>query len=378
MTMARSRRTPVALVPVAQVVALASVALVAALGLAVGVARPASAAAPGDRITSYDIEARMRTDGSMAVRERFTYSFVAARPDPLYWGVPIRLTSGDTDGLTAQLVSVEDLAVRMDGRSTRPFLDHQSWWYSAWIGSGGRTPAGRHTYELTYVLRGMVTLPEGRPTLWWNAVFARDEPIDQVRLSLTTPGRTGHASCTVSSDAAPCRATTSGAAGHTVTYYTATDLPGRSGVTAYAELPATVVAEPSDATLPGVRPTLRSNLSAPGAGVGLPAGAVHLVTAVLLVAGLGVLVVVRRRLRGVRESGSPPGFDVGAARARMRDAGALVALGGLVAGYLLAPHGLLWWALPVLALGLALVVLPPWLVPRLAVGRRDNSVAPSR
>jgi hypothetical protein len=374
MTMARFRHTPVALVPVAQVVALASVALVVALGLAVGVARPAWAAAPGDRITSYDIQARMRTDGSMAVRERFTYSFVAARTDPLYWGVPIRLTSGGTDSLTAQLVSVEDLAVRMDGRSTRPFLDHQSWWYSAWVGSAGLTPAGRHTYELTYVLRGMVTLPEGRPTLWWNAVFARDEPIDQVRLSLTTPGRTVRASCTVSSGAAPCQATTSG----TTVSYTATDLPGRSGVTAYAELPTTVVAEPSDATLPGVRPTLRSNLAAPGAGAGLPAGAVHLVTALLLVAALGVLMVVRRRPRGARGSGSPPGFDVGPARARMRDAGVLVTLGGLVAGYLLAPHDLLWWALPVLALGLALVVLPPWLAPRPDVDRRENSVAPSR
>lgn len=370
MTMARFRCTPVALASVA----LVSVALVVvAVGLAVGSARPARAAVPGDRITSYDIEARMRTDGSMAVRERFTYSFVAARPDPLYWGVPIRLTSGDTDGFTSQLVSVEDLAVRMDGRSVRPFPDHQSWWYAAWIGPGGRTPAGRHTYELTYVLRGMVTLPEGRPTLWWNAVFARDEPIEQVRLSLTAPGRMERASCTVSSDAAPCRASTSGA---TVSY-SATDLPGRSGVAAYAELPASVSAEPSDATLPGVRPTLRSNLAAPGAAAGLPAGTVHLVTAVLLVAAIGVLVVVRRRTRAA--PGSPTGFDVGPdARARMRDTGALVAICGMVAGYLLARHDLLWWALPVLALGLGLVVLAAWLVPRPDLRRRENSVAPTR
>jgi hypothetical protein len=52
-----------------------------------------------------------------------------------------------------------------------------------------------------------------------------------------------------------------------------------------------------------------------------------------------------------------------------------VAICGLVAGYLLAREDLLWWALPVVVLGLALVVLPAWLVPRRDGPHHDNSVA---
>ncbi len=315
-------------------------------------AADAADAAEGDRIPAYDITARVGADGSVAVRERFTYDLAAARPTPLNWAVPIRFTSaGDAadgrDQATGQVVSVDDLAVRMDGRPVWTYHDHQAWWYSVWIGPDGTTPAGRHTYQVSYVLRGLVTSPrDGQAVeagaapaaMWWNAVSAHDEPIDRMRLTLTAPGTPARVSCSVSGDAAPCKA---GVSGSTVTF-TAADLPGRSAVSTYTELPG-VHAGNSTAILPGVRATLRSNLAGPGALAGLPAGEVWAVAALLVAAVVAGLVLAARR----------PHLP----RAAVRDTGALVAITGLVLAYFLARVDLVWWALPVVCFGAALVVM---------------------
>ncbi|SDS25961.1 DUF2207 domain-containing protein [Actinopolymorpha singaporensis] len=315
----------------------------------------AAKAAEGDRIPAYDISARVGTDGSVAVRERFTYD-LAARPTPLNWAVPIRFTSaGESadgrDQATGQVVSVHDLAVRMDGRPVRTYHDHQAWWYTIWIGPDGTTPAGRHSYEVSYVLRGLVTSPSDQlrgtngprsAGMWWNAVSAHDEPIDRVRLTVTAPEAPVRVSCTITDDTAPCRA---GVSGSTVTF-TAAGLPGRSAVTTYAELPG-VHADDYTAILPGVKATLRSNLAGPGAMAGLPAGAVWGVTALLAAAVVVGLVLVARRPRLPRMA--------------VRDTGALVTVAGLVLAYFLARYDLVWWALPVVCFGAALVVISPML-----------------
>ncbi|MET9019840.1 DUF2207 domain-containing protein [Actinopolymorpha sp. NPDC004070] len=320
-----------------------------------GGAAGAAGAAGGDRIPAYDLTARVGTDGSVAVRERFTYDLAAPRPTPLNWAVPIRFTSaGDsTDGrdqATGQVVSVHDLAVRMDGRPVRTYHDHQAWWYSVWIGPDGTTPAGRHSYEVRYVLRGLVTGPRDQQAsgsgdsgvapaaMWWNAISAHDEPIDRVRLTVTAPGTPTRVSCTVGGNTTPC---TSSVSGSTVTF-TAAGLPGSSAVTTYAELPG-VHAENSTAILPGVKATLRSNLAGPGAMAGLPAGAVWAVAALAMAALIVGLVLVARRPR--------------LPRAAVRDSGALVAIAGLVLAYFLARFDLVWWALPVVCFGAALVVM---------------------
>ncbi|GAA2758677.1 DUF2207 domain-containing protein [Actinopolymorpha rutila] len=326
----------------------------AAVAKAAGAAKAAKAAkaAEGDRIPAYDITARVGTDGSVAVRERFTYDLAAGRPTPLNWAVPIRFTSaGESadgrDQATGQVVSVHDLAVRMDGRPVRTYHDHQAWWYAIWIGPDGTTPAGRHSYEVSYVLRGLVTSPgdqrqgasgAGTAQMWWNAISAHDEPIDRVRLTVTAPGTPARVSCTITDDAAPCRAR---ADGSTVTF-TAANLPGKSAVTTYAELPG-VHADDSAAILPGVKATLRSNLAGPGAMAGLPASVVWAVAALLAAAVVVGLVLVARRPR--------------LPAAAVRDTGALVAIGGLVLAYFLARYDLIWWALPVVCFGAALVVM---------------------
>ncbi|WP_020578416.1 DUF2207 domain-containing protein [Actinopolymorpha alba] len=318
--------------------------VLAVLGMACAViaAPAASAAESGDRITSYDIAATVRADGSMAVTERFTYRLAIGRSSPIQWAIPLRYSQiggdGQEDPLKSRLLSIEDLSVSMDGEPVRVFSDRQTWWYSAWIGRGGVTPAGTHTYEVKYVVRGLATAGNGVPNLWWNAILDHNEPVDRVRLSLTAPATPGKVSCSVSNNAAPCDASASG----TTARFGVSDLPAKSSVTAYAELPG-VATTTGVASRPGTIPTLRSNLELPGERVGLPAAVVYAVA--LLLSVLAVVGVVLLRRARVRDW------------VRLRDGGALIAITGLVVAYLLAAYDLMWWAVPVVGFGLALIGL---------------------
>lgn len=116
--------------------------------------------APEGTVTAYDALLTVRKDGSIRVRETFTFDYLGTQRGGLVRS--IRQRDGDL------VYEITGLAVSSE-TGAPVHLQVEDYMHEKHIVIGDDTPvSGRHTYELGYELRGVLTPREGRDEFVWD------------------------------------------------------------------------------------------------------------------------------------------------------------------------------------------------------------------
>jgi len=268
------------------------------------------ARADTERITSYDVAATVQADGSLEVVETISYAFSGDDRHGIYRLIP--MWSELPDGTrwmhpaTLQSVSMDGGSVPYETSEDDPFLEVK-------IGDPDVIIAGEHVYEISYVVEGALRtmtaeeLAAGNPygfnpgdvELYWDFIGnGWGVDIYQAQVDVTGPGAVLAAQCYSGyyGETAGCNDRISG---DTVTLRKASLFPYQ-GLTV-------VVAYPGSAfTTPPVRRIEAMPLSGDASRVFFPVALT--LSLVALVAPSLIVLVLRRRIRGVDIPGSPVQF----------------------------------------------------------------------
>jgi Predicted membrane protein (DUF2207) N-terminal domain/Predicted membrane protein (DUF2207) C-terminal domain len=143
-------------------------AFAAAVALAIVPALPAAAASDGDgeRITSYDVQLAVQTDGSMRVQETIGYDFGGNQRHGIERRIDTEQRYDDTrdrrfpvSAVTASSADAPaDVQVSGDDAET-----------TIRIGDPDRTVTGRHSYRIGYSVAAATTRLADHDELYWNA-----------------------------------------------------------------------------------------------------------------------------------------------------------------------------------------------------------------
>ncbi|GAB3897094.1 hypothetical protein GCM10029964_079430 [Kibdelosporangium lantanae] len=148
---------------------------------ALALAPSASAAEPGEQITSYDISVTVAPNGTAEVTERIGYDFGTGQRHGLTRTLPGRTLVG------------QPTVTSPDGASTMTTITGNT----IRIGDPDTTVTGAHTYVLNYEVAAVVTPSTAyATTLSWSVVDGSwDVPITAVTETLTVPGTATLESC---------------------------------------------------------------------------------------------------------------------------------------------------------------------------------------
>jgi hypothetical protein len=263
-------------------------ALVAAVALAILPALPAAAASDDERITSYDVQLAVQTDGSMRVQETLGYDFGGNQRHGIEREIVTEQRYDDThdrrfpvSGVTAASADAPaDLQVTGDDART-----------TIRIGDPGRTVSGRHTYRIGYSVAAATTRLADHDELYWNA-FGPDWPVSAQAITVRVTGApVTRATCFMGRPGSTAGCPLATASGSTATYRGGPLGPG--GV-------LTVVAAFPPGSVATAAPILTDRTTAGRFLAGRPAAVVPLVL-VFLAGPLLLLVRGRRRKREQEE-----------------------------------------------------------------------------
>jgi hypothetical protein len=156
-------------------------------------ASPVSASA--ERITSYDVQIAIATDGDLQVIERIRYDFGTAEHHGIYRDIPTRLRYDDrydrvfplrVDGVSGSPGTPTDYSIEDAGGGMTRIK----------IGDPDRTVTGEHTYELLYTVEGAMNAFDDHDELYWNAIGTDwAVPIDRATARVTTFGDVTGVAC---------------------------------------------------------------------------------------------------------------------------------------------------------------------------------------
>jgi uncharacterized membrane protein YgcG len=160
----------------------------AALVLTGSMASFAGAQTDGERIGSYDVAIRIEQTGTILVVERIDYDFDGASRHGIFRDIPNRLVYDKRYDRVypIDVISVEGSA----GTPDQYKLNSDGGELHIRIGDPNRTVSGRHTYTITYRVKGAMNGFAEHDELYWNAIGAGwDVPIDSATVDVTAPAR---------------------------------------------------------------------------------------------------------------------------------------------------------------------------------------------
>ena len=174
------------------------VAAVVALGWLVvglpGVAVASAAAQGGERITSFQVDATIRADGTLAVTETIAYDFGDEERHGIERVLDLRESADDDRDRVYALSDVRvsspsgapDAVQLIDGTTTTTIR----------VGDPDRTVTGRQTYRVDYVIGGLMNSFDDHDELFWEATGTRWRVgMDDVAVTVTTPGGLQRVAC---------------------------------------------------------------------------------------------------------------------------------------------------------------------------------------
>jgi uncharacterized membrane protein YgcG len=153
------------------VVACVTVAVVVLASLvgAASVAGPSSAQT-FERITRYDTDLTVETDGGLLVKETIDYDFGASPRHGIFREIPVRVNYEPKDNYD-RVFPVDVLSVTASGGASAQYETEEAGDdLRIRIGDPDATVTGAHTYEITYRVRGAYTGFEDHDELVWNVV----------------------------------------------------------------------------------------------------------------------------------------------------------------------------------------------------------------
>jgi uncharacterized membrane protein YgcG len=153
--------------------ALFVVLLTGAVALGGG-ALPAGATGPGERILDYVVAIEIETNGDLVVTEQIDYEFGVVPKHGIFRDIPVRYDDYPDEKAHHQRVYEIDVEqVRAsEGTPAQYTVESVGNDKRIKIGDPDRTITGRHSYEITYRVRGAMTAYDDPPhdELYWDAI----------------------------------------------------------------------------------------------------------------------------------------------------------------------------------------------------------------
>ena len=197
----------------------------------------------GERIHRYDVAIRIEPAGMIMVRETIDYDFGGAPRHGILRDIPVRLRYDDTRD---RVYPIEDLTVRASEGTPAEYQveDLSGGLKRIRIGDPDREVTGRHTYEISYRVRGALNALPEHDELYWNAIGTEwDVPIDQAAVRVQAPGEILRVACFSGAYGSNTTCERARAKGSTATFE-ASQLFPRSGLTVVVSIPKGVVPTP--------------------------------------------------------------------------------------------------------------------------------------
>jgi uncharacterized protein (TIGR04222 family) len=147
----------------------------------------------GEAIRAYDVDIRIRADGSLRITETIDYDFGANQRHGIFRRVPTRFTFDETFDrvypLEVESVTATDAPDDLD-------VTEESGKTTIRIGDPDVTVTGRHTYTIAYSVRGALNGFAEHDELYWNAIGDEWEvPIESARVVVTAPAAITRVEC---------------------------------------------------------------------------------------------------------------------------------------------------------------------------------------
>lgn len=231
----RARRLVLALLAVVAVALAASIPLFA----------PASSSAQsaGERIRSMDVALTVEADGDLLVEETIEYDFGAASRHGIFRDIPVRFHYGDTYDrvyplddvrVTASEGTPADVHIEDVGGGLKRIR----------IGDADREITGRHTYVISYRVRGALNGFESHDELYWDAIGLEwPVPIDAVTARVVMPAAVTDVACFAGPEGSSLPCDSAEVDGEAVTFAQA-GLGAFGGLTVVVAIPKGAVPEP--------------------------------------------------------------------------------------------------------------------------------------
>jgi hypothetical protein len=168
-------------------------AVAIALGLVLGGPAPARAEGLGERMLSFHSEAEVDSSGSLLVKETISYQF----PEPRHGIIRSVVTRERYDDGHERVYPLQVLEVSSpDGAPAEFAVIQEGPVEQIRIGDPDVLVEGRHAYEITYRLDGLMNAFSDHVELYWNATGNLTEvPTDQVDITVSGPGEITDAAC---------------------------------------------------------------------------------------------------------------------------------------------------------------------------------------
>jgi hypothetical protein len=217
------------------------IGMLAGIGL-VGLAGPARAQSGGERIDSYDVAITIERSGSILVIERIAYDFDGLSRHVIYRDIPNRLLYDKRYDrvFPIHVISVEGSPGTPDQYKVSTSGNE----LHIRIGDPDRTITGRHTYTITYEVKGALNGFAEHDELYWNATGnSWQVPIDRATTEVTAPASLIGTACFQGETGSTLQCAEVRADGRTATF-AQSSLQPYQGMTVVVGMPKGAVPEP--------------------------------------------------------------------------------------------------------------------------------------
>jgi len=268
--------------------------LVAAVAVVLMSAVHALAQSPEEVIHDYAVEIQILPDGDLRITETIDYDFGSQLRHGIFRTIPSRFPY---DEVNDRVYPIEDVSVQSATAPSDIEVSEEGGSTTIRVGDPDVEISGRHTYSLTYRVRGALNAFTDHDELFWNAIGDEwQASIDRAQVTVQAPGAIQRVACFQGYEGStePCD----------LAAFEATKArfsPGRS-LAAYEGM-TVVVAIPKGA-VPEPEPILEERWSAARA-FSVNAGTAAASLAVLVILGGGLFRMWSREGRDRRFLGSP-------------------------------------------------------------------------
>jgi uncharacterized membrane protein len=170
-------------------------ALLVALFVCVGGGGRASAESSGFHVSSYRERIDIQRDGSINVEETIDVDFAFEPHHGIFEYRQVRY-DWPKDDKYERVYKVSHVHVTATDISAHNDISDQDRYKVFKIGDAKTTKTGRHTYVITYRVRGVLNGFSDHDELYWDAIGNRwDVPIDHAEVVVTAPGGVQQATC---------------------------------------------------------------------------------------------------------------------------------------------------------------------------------------
>jgi len=136
-------------------------------------------------VSAYNTSIKINRDASVHITENIEYDFGERRKHGIFRTVPIKYLTANNN---SRKIKINDLSVLMDGERIKYKKTKQGRNLKIKIGNANKTITGKHSYQISYTVRGALNYFSEHDELYWNVVGSEWEvPIKQSLAIVNAP-----------------------------------------------------------------------------------------------------------------------------------------------------------------------------------------------